>query len=201
MKISTIFEEIMLNIMESTLNQEQKDKLSTLRYEADKELVEAVKNAKNRLNPKTPPIKTYNVGDKITITNSEENGTITKILENNQYEITTTTKKVVIKSHKSLKSRVVIDYSNIIIPEELKKISDDRLLDTLKRCRFKGHPKFTLDEIKAELLKRGHIKRKSEKIEDKKQDKINKLKAIVKKQKKAGKTDTKQIQELKRLLN
>ncbi len=187
--------------MESTLTQEQRDKLSTLRFDADKELVEAVKNAKNRLKPKPLLIKRYNIGDKITIINSKENGTITKVIENNKYEITTTTKQVVTKYHNNLRRRVVIDYSDVNIPDELKKINDNRLLDILKRCRFKGHPKFSLIEIKAELLHRGHVKRKSEKLEDKKQEKINKLKAIVKKQKKAGKTDTKQIQELKKMLD
>lgn len=184
--------------MESFLTQEQEEKLSALRFEADKELTSIVGKIKNRKLPKPETIKQYAVGDKVKVNNSVS-GTITAIIRENYYEVTTTTKKVLSISYRYIKSRIDEDYSSVKIPDELKSMSNNKLIYLLKNYR-KAPNKYHIIQIKAELSTRGHIKRKAELKKDKEQKTIDRLKRIVKSHKKAGKKNTKQIRYLKKKL-
>jgi len=63
-----------------------------------------------------------------------------------------------------MKKRTVQDYSDIVVPEEIQKMSTRKLLSTYRYLRLSGNTtEEYLTQLKAELSKRENIKTKYEK--------------------------------------
>jgi hypothetical protein len=201
---------------------EEEQQIEALRLQADGEALDAIAAIKYRnqtyANPrkKKVPVRVYAVGDKVFFYTSEygelQKGTITHVDEfTNVYQVTSV-KREVFEDVWRLKPREVIDYSKVVVRDEIKKMSIRKLVKENSSCRgqlsyasYEGTIAYSYwekyyTEIKAELSTRGHFKRRSEIRTDKKQEKIQKLKDRVAWQKRNGKHNTKEQRHLKKIL-
>jgi hypothetical protein len=202
-------------------------KIEALRLAADEEALDVIAAIKYRHDPEDNPrreknpVRIYAVGDKVYYSDSPygaygeyKKGTITHVETTDfityRYQVTSV-KREVVENVQYLKPRVVIDYSAIVVRDEIKKMSTQKLIKENKRCRgqlsyasYEGMNAYSYwekyyIEIRAELSTRGHFKRKAELKADRQQAKLNKLKDRVEWQKKQGKYNTKEQRHLSRM--
>jgi hypothetical protein len=150
--------------------EEQEKKIDYLREQ--RELEREKKNANNTHSDFLKNQNRLGVGDPvfITIDGKTISGRIVGSHGNYVFDVNTPYGRITdISAHESkMCKRFVEDLSHVKVPEELKTMSTHRLLKLLQdyRCgnfEYWGTPKWTKEQLKAELMLRPHVPTKGEK--------------------------------------